>query len=115
MWQSYPKEHECRPSIECRRFFAPDLWEGPIGAMRPMSEFDPSQRCWVHEQLNKKTVAGPARRAADASRFSDDVRVDPTTCVQLWTFHAGGRRLQQPSLSSIVKTGSCAAFARVRV
>jgi len=25
MWQSYPKEHECRPSIERRRFFAPDL------------------------------------------------------------------------------------------
>lgn len=24
-------------------------------APRPMSEFDPAQRCWIHEQLNEKT------------------------------------------------------------
>jgi hypothetical protein len=24
---------------------------------RPMSEFDPSQSCWVHEQLNDATFA----------------------------------------------------------
>ena len=86
----HPPRNECGRAILRSRNAGPALsvagslrliWEGPIGAMRPMSEFDPSQRCWVHEQLNKKTVAGPARRAADASRFSDDVRVDPTTCV----------------------------------
>ena len=37
--------------------------------MRPMSQFDPSVRCWVHEQLNKVTFAwDPAR--ADWERLS---------------------------------------------
>jgi hypothetical protein len=40
-----------------------------ICAMRPMSDFDPSQRCWVHERLNKVAFAWDPERA-DSERLS---------------------------------------------
>ena len=42
-----------------------------------MSEFDPSQRCWVHEQLNRKSFAWPPERAADFTRLSANSHIDP--------------------------------------
>ena len=44
--------------------------------MRPMSDFDPSQRCWVHEQLNRKVFAWDPARAdwqRVASRHAEGV------------------------------------------
>jgi hypothetical protein len=41
-----------------------------------MSEFDPSQRCWVHEQLNGKTFAWAPERASDFDRLSDNRHID---------------------------------------
>ena len=44
--------------------------------MRPMSDFDPSPLCWVHEQLNGKTFASPPERAANFDRLTDNRHVD---------------------------------------
>jgi hypothetical protein len=59
--------------------------------MRPMSEFDPSQRCWVHEQLKEIIFAWRSERA-DAYRRNAIHGGSVEVCMHGSDQHAGGRR-----------------------